>query len=84
MHGTPTEAATVLAVGVLMFMAGFHNMDNGQNIRWIEEKIGVEMFDSNLLGVPYTPVMAYMSGALLLFVGLFMTSLGAWLLGRLR
>lgn len=87
MHRTPTEAAAVLAVGILVFTAGSdisHNADNGQNMRWIEAVTGAEITDLNLVGVPYTPEKAYMSGIALMFGGLFMTALGAWLLGRLK
>jgi hypothetical protein len=65
-------------MAVIMFMIGFHNMDLGQNLRWINENLvanncNISYKDKTLSGDIISGMEAYRIGVKQMFIGFVVT-----------
>jgi len=57
--------------GLFLFLTGFHNLDTGQNMRYLETKWHVELVDIPIYGNnTFTSITAYIDGAQKMFFGM--------------
>jgi len=73
---------SLLCWGIYMFYIGFHNVDLGQNLRYLEAKHGFSLIDINSEGNKWTPLEMYMVGLDQIQYGLFRSILGTFLIGN--
>jgi len=51
-----------LIIGMMMYQTGFHNADTGQNMRYLEAELDIELVDRASDFSTYTPEEAYIIG----------------------
>jgi len=68
-------------MGLFMFMVGWHDLDLGQNMKFLEARYNMSLEDVSLSGKVYSSFEAYMVGAKLLFIGFFVSIYGFYELG---
>lgn len=66
-------------LGMYLFLAGFHNMDLSQNMRWLEAEYNITLADQGSDGQIRTSVDGYVLGFLQLRIGFFLALLGVGL-----
>lgn len=70
-----------LSGGIGLFFIGFHNMDQGQNLKYINCDSGREYVDYVNKDTYWTPNQTYMQGVNSLIIGFILSLLGAFLVG---
>ena len=67
-----------LCWGIYGFYVGFHNIDLGANIRWINSQYHLNLADINSANKEWTPLEMYMAGLDQIQTGIFTSILGAF------
>ena len=60
----------VSMLGLFIFMAGYGNADLGQNMRYLNTRFGLDLYDVNLGGNNVTASEGYVNGMKGMYVGL--------------
>ena len=55
-------AALCMCVGLVLGVVGMHNMDNAQNIRWLNAEYGISLTDMGTNGERYEDSILYLLG----------------------
>jgi len=72
---------TMLVLGIFSFTTGFHNMDQGQNMRYINARFNISIVDVNNRFETWSATEMYINGYNQTVMGLLLSILGAFGLG---
>ena len=70
----------VMMFSIYLFCMGFHNMDLGQNLKWINAEYHLNLGDQPLFNKPQsTPTEMYLSGVQQMIISIPLMFLGVYL-----
>lgn len=73
----------LLAFGVRMYWVGYHSLDTGQNMRYLNAEYNLSVVDISSTGEIFDDTAAYRLGIIQMNLGFISTILGAFLLGMI-